>query len=73
MDNQVALHSSKMLEEVTEGLEKDQKELPSKYFYDHRGSRLFEEITQLDEYYPTRTEISIMRNNMPDIIRNAWQ
>lgn len=69
MDEQITMTSPQMLKEVIEGLEKDQKELPSKYFYDQRGSRLFEEITQLDEYYPTRTEISIMRNNMPDIIR----
>ena len=58
-----------MLEEVIRGLEKDQKSLPSKYFYDERGSKLFEKITELKEYYPTRTEISIMRDNMPDIIR----
>lgn len=58
-----------MLNEVIEGLGKDQKSLPSKYFYDQRGSQLFEKITKLDEYYPTRTELSIMRNNMPDIIR----
>ena len=58
-----------MLEEVIEGLRKDQKSLPSKYFYDQRGSRLFEKITELNEYYPTRTEMSIMQNNMPGIIR----
>ncbi|WP_441000390.1 L-histidine N(alpha)-methyltransferase [Fodinibius sp. SL11] len=69
MDEQVTLPSPTMLQEVIEGLRKDQKTLPSKYFYDQRGSQLFEEITELDEYYPTRTEMSIMRNNMPDIIR----
>jgi len=69
MDEQVTLTSPTMLEEVIEGLRKDQKSLPSKYFYDQRGSQLFEEITELDEYYPTRTEMSIMQNNMPDIIR----
>ena len=69
MGEQVKLTSPTMLEEVIEGLRKDQKTLPSKYFYDQRGSQLFEEITELDEYYPTRTEMSIMQNNMPDIIR----
>jgi dimethylhistidine N-methyltransferase len=37
------------------------KELPCKYFYDEAGSKLFEEITELDEYYLTRTELGIMR------------
>jgi dimethylhistidine N-methyltransferase len=69
MDEQITLSSPKMLEEVTKGLKKDQKSLPSKYFYDERGSQLFEEITELEEYYPTRTEIDIMQSNMPDIIR----
>jgi len=38
-----------------------------KYFYDERGSHLFNEITQLPEYYPTRTELSIMDAHMPEI------
>ena len=71
MYNQVTLHSSKMLREVLQGLEKEQKQLPSKYFYDERGSHLFEEITELDEYYLTRTEIDIMQSNMPDIIHTV--
>jgi uncharacterized SAM-dependent methyltransferase len=41
-------------QEVCEGLQKQQKSLSPKYFYDERGSELFEAITQLDEYYPTR-------------------
>lgn len=60
-----------MLDEVREGLRKPQKTLPSKYFYDERGSRLFEQITKLPEYYPTRTELQIMRQNMPEIIRQV--
>lgn len=47
--------------DVLAGLGRDQKQLPSKYFYDERGSRLFEEICELDEYYLTRTELDIMR------------
>jgi L-histidine N-alpha-methyltransferase len=45
-----------MLAEVAEGLSAPQKELSPKYFYDQRGSELFEEITRLPEYYQTRTE-----------------
>ncbi|MAO65987.1 MAG: L-histidine N(alpha)-methyltransferase [Balneola sp.] len=56
-----------MLEEVLQGLKEPQKSLPSKYFYDKRGSELFEQICELDEYYPTRTELSIMRDNIDEI------
>lgn len=57
-----------MLKEVLDGLNKHQKTLPSKYFYDERGSRLFEAICHLDEYYPTRTEIRIMKDNINEIV-----
>ena len=46
--------------ELFAGLQKPLKELPSKLFYDEQGSQLFEQITQLPEYYPTRVEQSIM-------------
>jgi len=49
-----------MLAEVRAGLVREQKELPPKYFYDHRGSRLFEEITRLPEYYLTRAERALL-------------
>lgn len=42
-----------------------QRQLPPKYFYDHRGSELFEEITRLPEYYLTRTERALLRSRMP--------
>ena len=58
-----------MLAEVRSGFSLAQKELPPKYFYDARGSRLFEEITTLDEYYPTRTERAMLLELMPGIIR----
>ena len=51
-----------MAREVEEGLSCAQKELSPKYFYDRRGSELFEEITRLDEYYQTRTESAILRD-----------
>lgn len=48
-------------EEILTGLRKVRKCIPSKFLYDARGSRLFDEICKLDEYYPTRTESSIMQ------------
>lgn len=58
-----------MLEEVLHGLGERPKTIPSKYFYDERGSQLFEEITELEEYYPTRTERKILRENVSEIGR----
>jgi dimethylhistidine N-methyltransferase len=54
--------------EVLNGLRKPQKELPSKYFYDERGSHLYERICTLDEYYPPRTEIAIMKAHIKEIV-----
>ena len=48
------------LNEVLIGLGKRNKKLNSKWFYDYKGSKLFEQITSLDEYYPTRTEKKIL-------------
>lgn len=48
------------LRAVLAGLSKSQKELPCRFFYDERGSALFEQITELEEYYPTRTEAKIL-------------
>jgi L-histidine N-alpha-methyltransferase len=58
-----------MLAEVAQGLAAPQKELSPKYFYDQRGSELFEEITRLDEYYPTRTERGLLEAWMPLLVR----
>ena len=49
-----------MLRDVIEGLRMPQKELSPKYFYDAYGSELFERITELEEYYPTRTERALL-------------
>ena len=49
--------------ELLAGLEKDQKTVNPKWFYDAAGSDLFEQITQLPEYYPTRTEMRILSDN----------
>ena len=48
------------LEDVLWGLRQSQKQLACKYFYDERGSKLFDEICQLEEYYPTRTETALL-------------
>lgn len=55
------------LRDVVEGLNQPQKRLPSKYFYDERGSRLFERICRLAEYYPTRTEVDIIQFRIDEI------
>lgn len=56
------------LEDVLSGLRKQPKELPCKYFYDEQGSHLFEDICWLPEYYLTRTELSIMRQHIHEIV-----
>jgi L-histidine Nalpha-methyltransferase len=53
--------------EVVRGLSSVRKTLPCKLFYDDRGSALFEEITRLPEYYPTRTELEILRDRSHEI------
>ena len=55
------------LDELIEGLRKPEKTISPKYFYDERGSQLFEEITRLPEYYPTETELGIMQDNIGEI------
>jgi len=58
----------RFLAEVLSGLRKPQKELPSKYFYDERGSQLFERICRLEEYYIPRTEASIMESYIEEMV-----
>jgi len=55
------------LYETVAGLSKPQKTLPCKFLYDEEGSRLFNEICELDEYYPTRTENQILQDNVHEI------
>jgi L-histidine N-alpha-methyltransferase len=62
------IQNPRMLAEVAAGLAAPQKELSPKYFYDQRGSELFEEITRLPEYYPTRTERALLTDWMPTLI-----
>lgn len=57
-----------MANEVAEGLARRQKELPAKYFYDERGSDLFERITKLPEYYLTRAERALLEEHAREIV-----
>jgi L-histidine N-alpha-methyltransferase len=58
---------AQLAEDVRVGLSATPKILPPKYFYDARGSELFDEITRLPEYYPTRTEAAILQQRAVDI------
>jgi dimethylhistidine N-methyltransferase len=60
-------HASPFLATVLAGLARPQKSIPPKYFYDERGSRLFEEICALPEYYLTRTELAVIQANVVEI------
>jgi dimethylhistidine N-methyltransferase len=55
------------LDEIIDGLSQSEKMISPKYFYDERGSQLFDEITRLPEYYPTETELGIMRAHVDEI------
>lgn len=57
--------------DAREGLTATPKWLPPKYFYDDRGSRLFEKITRLPEYYPTRAEHALLREHATEIAETA--
>ena len=60
-------HFENILDEIKDGLKESPKRLPTKLFYDERGSRLFDKICELDEYYPTRTELKILEDNIEEI------
>jgi dimethylhistidine N-methyltransferase len=55
------------MEDVIHGLSQSPKQLHCKYFYDERGSELFDQICALDEYYLTRTEVSIMETHISEM------
>jgi L-histidine N-alpha-methyltransferase len=58
---------SQMRADAVTGLQGEEKSIPPVWFYDERGSRLFEEITQLPEYYPTRAERALLEKYAPAI------
>jgi dimethylhistidine N-methyltransferase len=63
------LADSGFASDVLSGLSAPRKWLAPKYFYDERGSQLFEAITELKEYYPTRCELAILREHKAEIAR----
>ena len=60
--------SATEIREIVDGLSGEQKQISPKYFYDERGSKLFDDITRLPEYYLTNTELGIMRDNIDEIV-----
>lgn len=62
-----------MARDIRLGLTAKPKELAPKYFYDERGSQLFERITELDEYYPTRAEREILAERSAEIVTAAGE
>nr|WP_315490324.1 L-histidine N(alpha)-methyltransferase [uncultured Rhodoferax sp.] len=58
---------SEFLQDLKEGLARQRKSISPKYFYDAPGSALFDQICQLPEYYPTRTELSILQRHAQEI------
>ncbi len=66
-------HQASMASEVLAGLRASPKKLPPKYFYDETGSHLFDAITGLDEYYPTRTETALLTRHGREIAELAGE
>ncbi len=75
LDNISAIspQSHEFATEVLQGLDSDNKTLPCRFLYDSKGSELFEEITDLDEYYPTRTEITLLQTHAREIAEIAGE
>ena len=66
LDNNIAEDDGK---DIIEGLTQECKTISPRYFYDHEGSQLFEKICELPEYYPTRTEASILKKSGQEIAK----
>jgi len=64
-----AAEERRLQADVRRGLTARRKSLPPKYFYDRAGSLLFERITELPEYYPTRTESALLQEILPGLLR----
>ncbi len=68
---EIEAHSERLRQrgsDIIDGLRQNPKTIPSRYFYDDRGSDLFEQITDLPEYYPTRTEQAILDTYVAEIV-----
>ncbi|MGI8593781.1 MAG: L-histidine N(alpha)-methyltransferase [Solirubrobacteraceae bacterium] len=61
----------RLADDVHDGLTRPFKEIPPKHFYDARGSELFDRICEQPEYYPTRTELAILRERSAEIVSDA--
>lgn len=70
-DGQASLADPHFRADVLNGLSARPRAIPARWFYDRRGSELFEEITELPEYYPTRTEMSILERACPEVAEIA--
>ncbi|PZQ60481.1 MAG: L-histidine N(alpha)-methyltransferase [Sphingomonas taxi] len=66
-DGQSGLADPQFRADVLAGLARRPRAIPARWFYDHRGSQLFERITDLPEYYPTRTETALLRGMCPEL------
>ena len=66
-DGQASLADPRFRADVLNGLGHRPRAIPARWFYDRRGSELFEDITGLPEYYPTRTETAILKRIGPDL------
>lgn len=70
-DGQASLADPAFRADVLNGLTARPRAIPARWFYDRRGSELFEEITQLPEYYPTRTETALLERVCPEVARDV--
>ncbi|MEG8053055.1 L-histidine N(alpha)-methyltransferase [Sphingomonas aerolata] len=70
-DGEQSLADPAFRADVLAGLERRPRAIPARWFYDRRGSELFEAITDLPEYYPTRTERSILETACPEVAEIA--
>jgi len=61
--------NKEFVKEVLQGLKAKQKSLPSKYFYDQKGDKIFQEIMRMDEYYPTNSEFEILSLHKEEILK----
>ena len=64
---QVVPGDNSFQQDVIDGLSRQPRSIPPKYFYDRRGSRLFESICEQPEYYPTRTETALLKQYADEI------
>ena len=71
IENRSAPHRERDLAELRETLLRSPRQIPSKHLYDERGSQLFERITELPEYYQTRTERAILERNADRIVASS--